>query len=227
VIKVSQNIWTGPRVVKHRQRRRAELVTSYLRRSNIKIILDIGCAEGYATSFFSSLNAVTCAIEIDLQYIRIAKKYVKKVDFVNASIEFLPFRTQTFDAVCILEVLEHLPSDLQLRGLQEADRILKQPGSLIISIPHLENIIRTKCIHCGELTPLYGHLHSMDESFIAARLPNSQKFALQKKYRLPNIQMISCRGVFETLPLRMWLLLNDILGLARKGYWIVLDYTKS
>src|SRR5687767_14804681 len=105
---MSQNLWEGNRVARHRQRRRAELVRSLLKRSGGKTILDIGSAEGFATSFFSDAGAKICGVEIDLEYIKIAKQKVPEAEFINASIEHLPFKNSSFDAVCILEVLEHL-----------------------------------------------------------------------------------------------------------------------
>jgi SAM-dependent methyltransferase len=210
-----------------RQRRRAELVRSLLRKQQVKTVLDIGCAEGYATSFFSSATTRVCGVEIDIDYLKVAKRKVVNADFINASIEKLPFRKDCFEAVCILEVLEHIPSDVQEKGLTEANYVLKNKGSLVISVPYRENIIRTKCIHCGKITPLYGHLNSIDEVYVSSKLPPYANFLLSKKYSLPNIEMISCKSVFGHFPLRLWMLVNNVLGLIRKGYWIVLFYSKQ
>ncbi|MPZ07596.1 MAG: methyltransferase domain-containing protein [Nitrososphaeraceae archaeon] len=223
---MGQNVWQGDKIVIHKQRRRAELVRSFLKRSGRKTLLDIGSAKGFVTSILSSGVAMTYGIEIDMEYIKVAKQKVPNSEFINASMEYLPFKDRSFDAVCILEVLEHLPAEIQKKGIAEAEQVLKDKGSLIISIPYKENIIRTKCIHCGKITPLYGHLHSMEEEYITSKLPRSSHFLLVKKYRLPNIQVISCKTIFEPLPLRLWLLVNDILGLAKKGYWIVLHYER-
>lgn len=223
---MSQNIWEGNRVGRHRQRRRAELVSSLLKRSGRKTILDIGSAEGFETSFISGTGANVCGVEIDLNYINIAKQRVPEADFINASVEYLPFKNCSFDAACILEVLEHLPADTQTKGLIEVENVVKDKGSLIISIPYKENIIKTKCINCYKLTPLYGHLHSMDDDYITSRLPSGSRFSLASKHRLPNIQLISCKTFFEPLPLNLWLLMNTVLGLVKKGYWIVLHYNR-
>jgi SAM-dependent methyltransferase len=223
---VSQNIWGHKNIALHRQKRRAQVISSYLRRCNAKKILDIGSAEGYATSFISKVGEIVVGIEIDAEYLRVAKDKVKDAEFINASLGNLPFRNEFFDAVCVLEVMEHLDFDTQRKGLKEIDRILCPHGNLIISVPYRENIIQTKCIHCGKETPLYGHLCRLDESYINGILPPHQ-YRLSKTYRMPNVQMISCKRIFEPLRLRFWLFLNDILGVIRKGYWIILHYRKE
>lgn len=221
-----QNIWEQRKAGLHRQKRRAQLVTSYLKKSHVKRILDIGSAEGYATSFISITKAFVVGIEINMESLRIAKEKVKNIEFINASIDNLPFREGVFDAVCILEVLEHLEIEIQKKGLEDVDRILCNKGNLVISVPYKESIIQTKCIHCGKDTPLYGHLHSLSELDIQKILPHAD-YRLLTKYRLPNIQLISCKDTFEPLPLQAWLFLNEILGFISKGYWIVLHYVKD
>lgn len=222
---MSQNIWEQNRLGLHRQKRRAQLVDSCLRKSAAKIILDLGCA-GYATSFISKPERLVVGVEIDLEYLLIAKKKVTNVDFVNASIEYLPFRTGFFQAVSLLEVLEHLDSNTQSKGMKEIDRVLSGNGSIVISVPYKESIIQTKCIHCNQLTPLYGHLRSLDEESVTRTLP-SKRYTLVREYHLPNMQIISCRKVFEHLPLWAWLSINNVLGILRKGYWIVLQYNRD
>lgn len=223
---MGQYVWEGNRTTIHKQRRRAELIRSFLERSRRKTLLDIGSAKGFVTSILSSKGTRAIGIEIDVDYIKIAKQKVPDSEFVNASIEYIPFKDGTFDAVCLLEVLEHLPAELQTKGISEAIRVLRAKSSLIISIPYKENIIKTKCIHCGKVTPLYGHLHSMGEEYIKSKIPSSSNFSLAKKYRLPNIQLISCKPIFGLLPFRVWLLLNHALGLAKKGYWMVLHFER-
>jgi ubiquinone/menaquinone biosynthesis C-methylase UbiE len=219
-----QNIWETQ---DQRQRRRAELIRSLVKKHGVETILDIGCAEGYITKYISEGAVRTIGIDSDLQHLRVAVKRVKAADFINASIEYTPFRNNSFDSITILEVMEHLPGNMQQRGLEESFQLLQKNGVLIISIPYKENIIKTNCIHCGKVTPLYGHLHSMDEEYIKTKFGNNSKLVLRRMYRLPNIQMISCKRSFALLPFRLWLFLNDLLGTIKKGYWAVLCFSKE
>jgi 2-polyprenyl-3-methyl-5-hydroxy-6-metoxy-1,4-benzoquinol methylase len=219
-----QNLWESKN---ERQRRRAELIKSLVRKHKVKWILDIGCAEGFITKYLYEAADRTIGTDSDLQYLKTAKKELHGLDFVNASIEFSPFRDSSFDGITILEVLEHLPASMQEHGLQESQRLLKKNGLLIVSVPYKENIIKTKCIHCGKITPLYGHLHVMDETYIQSKFGKNSSLVLRSVYRLPNIQMISCKSFFKSLPFRLWLILNDILGLIKKGYWAVYCFSKE
>jgi ubiquinone/menaquinone biosynthesis C-methylase UbiE len=222
---MSQNVWDLKGLLLERQKRRAQIVTRSLRNNPAGRVLDIGCAEGYATSFISEIARDIVGVELDLQMLKIAHSKVRKAHFVNASITHLPFRSDCFDAVCILEVLEHLQTEKQQDGLQEADRVLHRNGSLLISVPYKETITFTRCIHCNNPTPLFGHLHSMDEDILASLLPPN--FRPVEKFHLPNLERISCLTVFRSLPLTLWILANEFLGLLSKGYWLVTKYSKN
>jgi ubiquinone/menaquinone biosynthesis C-methylase UbiE len=219
-----QNIWETEN---ERQRRRAQLIRSLVRKHGVKMILDIGCAEGYITKYLTEAAAMTVGIDPDLQYLKAAKEKLTRPEFVNASIEFTPFKDGSFDGIALLEVLEHLPGSVQEHGLQESLRLLKEKGLMIVSIPYNENIIKTKCVHCGNITPLYGHLHKMDEKYLRAKVGDMPNLVLRATYRLPNVQMVSCKPFFKSWPFRIWLLLNDMLGVVKKGYWAVYCFSKE
>ena len=40
---------------------------------------------------------------------------------------------------------------------------------VIVTVPYRENIVQSVCIHCGKLTPLYGHLHVFTEKTFPTR----------------------------------------------------------
>ena len=194
-----------------------------LKSCNAKVVLDLGCGEGFITNFISQLPLYTVGADLD-ESIKIAKDKVDRADFVRASIINLPFRNSCFDAITLLEILEHLPDQALYMGIREIDRVLKPKGALIVSVPYRERIIYTRCIHCGRLTPLYGHLRSLDEQKITSLLPKNYK--LLEKTHLPHLELISCYRIMSDLPFRLWFLINNILGAIRKGYWIILKYIK-
>jgi hypothetical protein len=117
-----------------------------------------------------------------------------------------------------------LPVEVQRKGLKEADRVLHPNGSIVISVPYKEQLIQITCIHCKKVTSLYGHLHSLDAEKISSLVPTN--FKLMELYHLPNLQMISCANVLKPLPLFVWIQINNLLGVVRKGYWIILKYQK-
>ncbi|MHA1722235.1 MAG: class I SAM-dependent methyltransferase [Candidatus Baldrarchaeia archaeon] len=219
-----QNIWELQGFLLNRQVRRGQVVKSMLKSSRAKLVLDVGCAEGFITNFLSQLPAYVIGIDLD-ESIKIAKSKVSRADFIRVTITHLPFKNECFDAITLLEILEHLPNNILNEGIKEVDRVLKPGGTLLISVPYKEKITYTRCIHCGKLTPLWGHLQSFDENKLASLIPKNYE-VLEKKH-LPNLGLISCSIIFRWMPLRIWLLMNDLLGIIRKGYWILLKYAKE
>lgn len=225
---ILQNAWNLEGWLLNRQKRRSELVRKCIPR-NAKKIIDIGCAEGFTTSYIKDKDKFVVGIELNFDNLRTAKQKVKGVFFINGSIDFLPFLDDYFDAATILEVMEHLPTTLQTRGLEEANRVLKSQGTLIISVPYKEQIIHTQCIHCNKDTPLYGHLHTLDENKVTELLPSRYSFNLEEKFNIPHMVYISCSNFFKFLPLSLWLKLNNLLGKTKllRGYWLILKYVKT
>lgn len=211
----------------NRQKRRSELVKKCIPTKVIKVI-DIGCAEGFTTSYIMDMHKFVVGVELNFDNLRIAKQKVTGAFFINGSIDFLPFLDNYFDAATVLEVLEHLPTELQIKGLEETNRVLKSQGVLIISVPYKEKITYTKCIHCDQNTPLYGHLHSLDEHKVTALLPSISLYILEEKFNIPHIVHISCSSILGRLPLSIWIKVNNLLGKFNrlKGYWIILKYIK-
>jgi ubiquinone/menaquinone biosynthesis C-methylase UbiE len=220
-----QNIWELSGRARHRQERRAQVTAFYLQPEEDDIILDVGCGEGFVTSHLLKAKLVI-GLEISEDLIKIAKQKLNanNIQFIRADATAIPLRESSVDKVIMLEVLEHLPIESQQKLCREIDRVLKKGGSLIVTVPYKEQITYTRCIHCGKLTPLWGHLHSMDETKVSELLPPN--YLLAATYHFPNIEIVSTSTFCQKLPLRLWLLLNSMLGKIRKGYWILLKYEK-
>lgn len=207
-----------------RQRRRAEAVLMLLNLKSGDTVLDVGCGDGFMTSFLAKFASFVVGIDFSRGELKIAKSKVKSsnADFILGDITKLPFRPSSFNKAAVLEVLEHLSKpEFCVEGV---DKCTTDDAVLVISVPWKEQITYIRCIHCGKLTPLWGHLHSFDLENIISIFPDY--YRLQKKVHLPNIALISSSKVFSYLPTRLWLLLNNFLGKIRKGYWIVLRFRK-
>jgi ubiquinone/menaquinone biosynthesis C-methylase UbiE len=167
-----QNIWELSGRARHRQERRAQVTAFYLRPEENEIILDVGSGEGFITSHLHKARLVI-GLELSEDLIKIAKQKLNanNIQFIRADATAIPLREGSVDKVTALEVLEHLPLESQQRLGREIDRVLKRKGALIVTVPYKEQITYTRCIHCRKLTPLWGHLHSMDESKVSELLP--------------------------------------------------------
>lgn len=95
-------------------------------------LLDVGCADGTTTFRISQISNKLTVVGVDLykESIDFAKKSYKGVEFIASDAHKLPFKNQSFDYVCAIEILEHL-EDPEL-ALKEINRVLKPKGILII-----------------------------------------------------------------------------------------------
>lgn len=226
--KTRQNIWKRGGISKRKTERRAKLLQKLVADTGCELVLDVGCAEGYVTSYLSEIPVTVVGIDVDIVYLQLAKQKLSKASLINASFEHLPFRERLFDSIIILEVLEHLFEAAVAKGLLESFRLLKKDGSLFISVPYKENIRYVTCTTCKNLTSAHpsGHLHSLDEQTVTSLLP--QGLSLFTKIRMPNMVRISCTRLLCVLPISLWLKVNNCLGfIRRKGYWIILQYLKT
>jgi ubiquinone/menaquinone biosynthesis C-methylase UbiE len=209
-----------------RQKRRAQTVAFYLGRSSEDLILDLGCGEGFVTSYILDGGLV---VGLDFSRVSLSaarqKTRLSNAEFVRADVTALPFKIASFDKIALLEVLEHLVEEKERKVCCELDRVLKREGILLVSVPYKERIAYTTCVHCGKSTPFWGHLRYLDEERIISLLPST--YSLVATCHLPNIPLVTLSSIFQNLPLRAWLVLNNLLGRIRKGYWIMLKFHKS
>lgn len=96
-------------------------------------VLDIGCGPGTFSSFFPAKKYY--GIDIAHNQIQYAKiKYPKKQFKIIKN--KIPFPKNNFDTVVLIEIIEHLTSKEITKLLQEAKRVLKKNGQILISTPN-------------------------------------------------------------------------------------------
>lgn len=100
------------------------------------VILDAGCGEGYGPAILATSKALVVGIDRSFEtIIHAAKKYTSpRLSFLVADCEEIPFPDRFFDAVCSVEVIEHLKD--HRRYLSEVRRILKEGGQFAVSTPN-------------------------------------------------------------------------------------------
>lgn len=103
--------------------------------SFVRPVLDVGCGDGVVAAILLSSRKGKFDWGIDLSSLEI-KKARKSGSYKRskvASVYKLPFKDNEFQTVFSNSVIEHIP-DLNL-ALSEISRVLKDGGSLIITVP--------------------------------------------------------------------------------------------
>lgn len=96
-------------------------------------VLDLGCAFGYGTRLVARSHQVH-GVDASPAFIARARRAAPAIPFTLARAEALPFPDHTFDAILLLDVLEHVAREEPV--LAEVHRVLRLGGVLILSVPH-------------------------------------------------------------------------------------------
>lgn len=102
----------------------------YLKKSDS--ILEIGCGTGSYTRLVDRKGYF--GLDLDIEAIKVAKKYCIHSDFVVASALNLPFRNEIFDVICIWGVFEEIPVRTEKQFLDQVYTALAPKAALVLSI---------------------------------------------------------------------------------------------
>ncbi|ABB32406.1 SAM-dependent methyltransferase, putative [Geobacter metallireducens GS-15] len=118
--------------------RRADVDFSvmYLRSRPGGRLLEIGCGSGTMLSYLGSLGWRTEGIDVDPSAVANARS--KGLNVAQGDLLEQPYGDNTFDAVMISHVIEHVPNPVEL--LTECYRILKPGGVLSLVTPNVESM---------------------------------------------------------------------------------------
>jgi SAM-dependent methyltransferase len=89
-----------------------------------KVVLDVGCYDGY---FLSTIKG---EVKVGIDLSPASRPYCP---VLQADACALPFKDEAFDLIFALDVIEHLPDDVQ--GLNSLTRVLARTGTLWLSTP--------------------------------------------------------------------------------------------
>jgi len=187
--------------------KRFEKLSIYLNQA--KYILDFGCGYGAYTKLLKQYGAVVVGVDLSQEYIFKAKHLHPELFFLKASGETLPFKNESFEIVCLIEVLEHVQNENSV--LEEINRILTPGGRLLITVPNKFFPFETHSIKIGEKIleppiPFFSWLPDcLRKPFERARIYNPKKIIslLRKhRFRVVTVDFIPplFEGVFENIP---------------------------
>lgn len=117
---------------------RARTIFEYVDPTDDMVILDLPCGRGFYLNMFRYVSKChLVGADLDWDVILKAKQnvsHLEDIDIQRVNIYQMPYGDDTFDAVILSEVLEHLDDDA--KALREAYRVLKPGGVLAVTVPH-------------------------------------------------------------------------------------------
>lgn len=102
--------------------------------------IDLGCGEGHLTRMISERGLDVVGVDISKDKIERARQFYPDLQFVLGDISRLGFADASFDTAVIAEVLEHVPEAQGQEMLDQAWRLLRERGRLIVSVPNQDCI---------------------------------------------------------------------------------------
>lgn len=121
----------------------ARKVLRLLRKNEKGLLLDVGCSHGAFSFELARMGYAVVGIDVNRESVDVAQKIqeslgLKSIVFHHMDILSNQFQEKQFDVIIMFEALEHIKEDSKV--IQEFNRILKDRGILIISVPYAEKI---------------------------------------------------------------------------------------
>lgn len=103
-------------------------VMEFLKKNSDKVVLDAASGSGYGTNLISKFSKKVYGIDISIEAVEYAKNNFSRdnIEFLNSSIESLPFEDNTIDVIVSFETIEHVDLTAQNKFLNEINRVLKK-----------------------------------------------------------------------------------------------------
>lgn len=130
-----------------------------------KKILDVGCGSGHLCFALAGSCKEIIGIDISQHAIEFAQNMKQKLNlsnviFMKTDPDSFPFQSESFDAVIMMELVEHLENPAFL--LAEALRVLKKNGRIFITTPNYKScwpLVEWLLDYFHLTPPLKGHQH--------------------------------------------------------------------
>jgi SAM-dependent methyltransferase len=144
----AHNGGVSPEIIAHMTRNEADMafkkrvqtIFEWVAPTDEMVILDIPCGRGFYLNMFRYVsNCRLLGAELDWDVILKAQRNTRGQEDTalhNANIYALPYPDNTFDAVILSEILEHVDDDVA--ALKEVYRVLKPGGVAAITVPNAD-----------------------------------------------------------------------------------------
>ena len=126
-------------------------------------LLDIGCGTGWIANHFANYTGVDASAEA----VTVARKAGRNVQLSDLETA-LPFADESFEAVILKDVLEHL--DDPVSAVREARRVLKPGGRIFASAPDAQSWVWDDYTHRRPYSRRAFRLLFSDQGFTIEKL---------------------------------------------------------
>jgi len=106
----------------------------YVKKQNA-IILDLGCGLLQNSLYFVKNACYVIGIDLNFAYLLEGRKGFSGADIVCGDGKFLPFKTNTFNGIIVVDLLEHFPLHDVKKVIEEIIRVLKDQSSIFLHVP--------------------------------------------------------------------------------------------
>jgi len=100
-------------------------------------LLEVGCGSGYLLSRVQTPERDLYGMDISNAAAKTAKVHATEASICAADARMLPFKSDSFDWLICLEVLEHIEGD---EAIKECLRVLKPGGKALFSVPNVKGV---------------------------------------------------------------------------------------
>jgi len=165
------------------------------------MLLNAGCGDGFYDCFLKAKAKRIVSLELNRGDVQIAALINPEdtVSYCAASIDEIPCRSNTFDCVICIEVLEHLDEDE--RAIRELVRVLRKGGKLIVTAPS------------KDFPLVYDPVNYILNRFGKFMRIGIWSWGHQRLYTAETLQQ-----KFGLTPIRTKLLSHTLVGLLENGY---------
>ena len=145
-----------------------------LKRLQGKSILDIGCGAGHFLSLASKNGYQTSGLEDSKDLIELSRKiYRKDLGIKQGRVENLNSEKKNFDAIVMIDVLEHIDNDEEALNL--IHNKLTSDGRLIILVPAYQFLF-------GQRDKGIGHFRRYSKNELVSKLSNAHFEIVESRY---------------------------------------------
>ncbi len=105
------------------------------------LMLEGGCGLGQYLAYYAAKGRRVVGLDFAQQALKTLRKRQNELDLCGGDVSNLPFADETFDLYYSGGVVEHFEGGAE-KSLQEAARVLKKDGVLLISVPYFSPLRR-------------------------------------------------------------------------------------